>query len=50
MSEDDSNDGSAEDESSEPEPILGAQVTTNSKNTDEDGDGDWETLSESDED
>jgi len=48
MSEDDSNDGSAEDESSEPEPILGAQVTANSKNTDEDGD--WETLSESDED
>jgi hypothetical protein len=47
MSEDDSNDGSDEDGRSEPEPILRAQVTTNSKNTDEDGD--WETLSESDE-
>lgn len=48
MSEDDSNDGRDEGGDSEPEPILGAQVTTNSKNTDEDGDRD--TLSESDED
>ena len=48
MSEDDSNDGSAEDVSSKPEPILGAQVTTNSKNSDDEGD--WEALSESDED
>lgn len=48
MSEDDSDGGSAEDGSSEPEPILGSETTTNSKNTDEDGD--WEALSESDED
>lgn len=48
MTEDNSDTGNADDESSEPEPILGAQVTTNSKNTNKDGD--WETLSESDED
>ena len=48
MPEDDSDGGSTEDGNSEPESILGAQVKTNSKKTEEVGD--WETRSESDED
>lgn len=47
MTEDDTEEDHQNDDTSEPEPILGSQVAANSEQLDEE-DGDVEVLSESD--